>query len=202
MNRTSAAPLLAVLVVTALLQACGSQSSLVPAGPSRVPEGMSSATPTLQPAAALSPPPPTSAPPGPPEPVKGAAGPYTTLDEAKAFVGSQPAFSRFRPDFINSALIWRPSATLHVVHATPFGMASYGGDYYFFFVDGNVVGQQYFTRARDDSPTDDVTLTITYAAYQSGDAHCCPAGGFHAARFRWTGTSLAVLDPLTGATQQ
>jgi hypothetical protein len=130
-----------------------------------------------------------------------AAGPYTTVDKAEAFVRAQRDFYGFRPDFIDTAQTWRPSATLHVIRATPSATASYGGDHFFFFVNGNSVGRQYFTRAQSEAVLDDATISVTYVAYQAGDPHCCPSGGSHSTRFHWSGTSLIVLDPLTGATQ-
>jgi hypothetical protein len=178
-NRTVVSMVVSMLAVTALVQACESPSS--PAPPS--------------------PPSSASAAPGPPPASAGAtSGPYTTLEAAEAFVRTQPAYSSDPPDFLDSTQTWRPTATLHAVHATPHtGMAS--GDWYYFFVNGNVVGQQFFTNGRTNAPVDDATLSITFTAYRSSDRHCCPTGGFQVVRYRWTGASLATLDPLTGASQ-
>jgi hypothetical protein len=185
------AVLVAVLVITGLLLTRASLLSGAPAGP---PRGAPRVTnPVVQPTGIPSPAPSVSAAPPPASgPAPAPAGPYTTLAAAEAFVRSQPAFSTLRPDFIDSDKLWRPSATLHVVHATPFGGATYGGDYYYFFVNGNVVGHQSFTKATSDAFPDDLTFTVTYAVYRPGDPHCCPTGGSHTARFRWNGTSLTA----------
>jgi LppP/LprE lipoprotein len=185
------AVLVAVLVITGLLLTRASLLSGAPAGP---PRGAPRVTnPVVQPTGIPSPAPSASAAPPPasgPAPVP--AGPYTTLAAAEAFVRSQPAFSTLRPDFTDTNRVWRPSAALHVVHATPAGGADYGGDYYYFLVNGNLVGQRFFAKATSDTPLDDVTFTVTYAVYQPGDPHCCPTGGTRTARFRWNGTSLTA----------
>ncbi len=131
---------------------------------------------------------------------KGAVGPYTTIQTAEAYVSKQ-ADTGFPFSFIGQDLTWRPAAILHVLHATPQGTASYGGDYYYFFVNGNPVGTRYFTQAVRETGVDPSTFSITYTVYKPGDPHCCPAGGQATVRFRWDGSRLSPLDPMPGATQ-
>jgi hypothetical protein len=96
---------------------------------------------------------------------------------------------------------WRSSATLHVLRATYATGASYGGDYYFFFVVGQAVGMQYFTASSTSMGIDDSTYAVTYAVYRSSDPHCCPTGGQTTVRFHWDGTSVTRLDPMPGPAQ-
>jgi hypothetical protein len=116
-------------------------------------------------------------------------------------VRGQPPFARFPPGFIDTGRTWRPTATLQVVRATPQGGANYQGDYFYFFVGGNPVGSQRFDKAQTETALTDDTFAVSYDAYRPGDAHCCPSGGTRTVRFRWDGTHLIWLDPLTGTTQ-
>src|SRR2546425_11766097 len=96
---------------------------------------------------------------------------------------------------------WRPSAVLHVLHATGAGGADYQGDWYFFFVNGRLAGQQFFSHASGQSPVDPATFSVTYNVFQPGDPHCCPSGGQTTVRFHWNGSRLTTLDPIPGAIQ-
>jgi LppP/LprE lipoprotein len=96
---------------------------------------------------------------------------------------------------------WRPSAALHVLHASGSEGADYQGDWYFFFAGGRLVSQQFFSHATGQSAVDDATFSVTYNVFQAGDAHCCPSGGQTAVRFHWNGSRLVTLDPLPGPIQ-
>jgi len=113
--------------------------------------------------------------------------------------GQAPAGFPF--SFIAPDATWAASATLHVLHATPQGSASYGGDYYFFFVTGTPVGKQFFTGAVTSAAVDSTTFAVTYKVYEPGNAHCCPSGGQSKVRFHWDGTKVSSLDPMPGTTQ-
>lgn len=123
------------------------------------------------------------------------------MSAAEAYAQAQ-APAGFPFSFISPEVTWGNSTTLHVLHATPQGTGSYGGDYYFFFADGTHVGMQLFTGAVSSGAVDNVTYAVTYKVYVPGDAHCCPSGGQSRVRFHWDGTKLAPLDPTTGATQK
>lgn len=120
------------------------------------------------------------------------AGPYTTQAAAESYVRSQPEFQQSPPGYVRAERTWRPSATLHVLHATPSGTASYGGDAYYFFVNGAAVGRQRFTKAVTDSAVNDTTFSISYSAYQHGDPHCCPSGGMRTVKFAWDDAKLRL----------
>ena len=136
-----------------------------------------------------------------PTPTKApAGGSYGTLAAAQAYVQAQ-AEPGYPFSLLAADTTWRPGAVLHVLHGTPQGTASYGGDYYFFFANGNPVGKQYFTGAVGETPVDSTTFAVTYKVYKPADAHCCPSGGQATVRFHWDGARLKPLDPLTGATQ-
>ena len=136
-----------------------------------------------------------------PSPARTSAGPYTTSQAAEAYVQAQSDVAGSSFQFLGPDLTWRPAATLHALRATPSTAASYGGDYYFFFVNGNPVSRQYFTGAMSEQGLDDTTFSVTYHVYHPGDPHCCPTGGTAAVRFRWNGSAVVALDPMPGATQ-
>jgi hypothetical protein len=92
-------------------------------------------------------------------------------------------------------------AVLHVIRATYPTETGYGGDHFFFFVNGNPVGRQDFTGAPESTGIDDTTYSITYWIYRPNDPHCCPSGGQATVRFRWDGSTLRVLDPMPGPLQ-
>jgi predicted small lipoprotein YifL len=122
------------------------------------------------------------------------------MPAAEAYAqGQAPAGFPF--SFIAPDVTWANSATLHVLHATPQGSASYGGDYYFFFVNGTPVGKQLFTGAITSAAVDSTTFAVTYKVYKPGDAHCCPSGGQAQVRFHWDGVTLSPSGPMPGATQ-
>jgi hypothetical protein len=120
---------------------------------------------------------------------------------AEAYVQTQSDVAGSNFQFLGPDLTWRPSATLHVLRATPSTAASYGGDYYFFFVNGNPVSRQYFTGAMSEQGLDATTFSVTYRVFRPGDPHCCPTGGTSTVRFRWNGSAVVALDPMPGATQ-
>jgi hypothetical protein len=127
-------------------------------------------------------------------------GPYPTLDDAEAYVMSQtPTGLPLQP--VSPAGTWRDAAVLHVIHATPSTRASSGGDFFYFFVNGDPVGMEHFTLATASAGVNDTTYEITYAVYRPGDPHCCPTGGKATVRFRWEGAALTALDPMPGSTQ-
>lgn len=125
-------------------------------------------------------------------------GPYNTMNAAVDYVENQVegagSFSAIDP-----GTTWSPTATLHVIHATPVGGASYGGDYYFFFVDGYYVGQEVFTSG-SPVPMDSTTFAVSYQVYLPDDPHCCPTGGTATVRFHWDGSELVTMDSMVGAT--
>jgi len=149
-------------------------------------------------------------------------GPYPTLDDAEAYVMSQ-ASAGLPLQPVNPQATWRASAVLHVIHATPQPdstddtrirpvsplarwnraqtRASSGGDFFYFFVDGDPVGMKEFTLATASAGVDATTYSITYRVYRPSDPHCCPSGGAATVRFRWAGTTLNALDPMPGPTQ-
>jgi len=156
-------------------------------------------TPTAIPTATVAPVPTVPGPPAP-TPTKVAVGTYTTIPAAEAYAQStagSTAGTSFQ--FIGPDVTWRPSATLHVIRATPSDSASYGGDYYFFFVGGKAVGQFYFTGAYSEVAQNATSFSVTYSVYKPGDPHCCPTGGTATTTFRWDGSTL-VHDPAPGAT--
>jgi hypothetical protein len=135
-----------------------------------------------------------------PTATKPAAGTYTSEAAAEAYVQTQ-ADPGFPFTFLSPQSTWNPGATLHVLHATPQGTASYGGDYYFFFVSGNAVGRQVFAKSVGERLVDPTTFSVTYQVYVPGNPHCCPAGGQATVRLHWDGHQVRPLDPMTGATQ-
>ena len=209
-GRLSAAAALVLALVWALAACTRSPAGRPAAHPSSPPAPTASASPSAPAATAsvgvsLGVTPGVSPSPSPsrgvaPTPTKSAAAGYVSLAAAQAYVQAQAEpgypFSILAPD-----TTWRPSAVLHVLHGTPQGTASYGGDYYFFFANGNPVGKQYFTGAIGEGPVDPTTFSVTYKVYKPADAHCCPSGGQATVRFHWDGARLKPLDPLTGATQ-
>jgi hypothetical protein len=131
------------------------------------------------------------------KPAPSPGGPYATREAAERFVRTQgEPGSTLTP--ISPQSTWRPAATLHVIHATFEGSASWAGDWYFFFVHGNLVGKRYFTRTIVATAVDDTTFSIAYDVFRQGDPHCCPSGGQATVRFQWNGNQLTRLDPLPG----
>ncbi len=134
--------------------------------------------------------------PAPPAPEH---GPYMTQGSAVAYVESlgDPGYPM---NAIDPAGTWRPDAVLHVIRATSSGSAGYAGDYYFFFVNGYLVGQEFFTYGEPAPAPDDNTFVVSFQVFNPGDPHCCPSGGNATVRFHWDGATLQTLDPMTGAT--
>jgi hypothetical protein len=138
--------------------------------------------------------------PSTPTPTKAAVGAYTTIQSAETYVQSKSDQAGGTFDFIGADSTWRSSATLHVLHAMPAAAAGNGGDYFFFFVNGNPVGEFHFTGAVGERALDATSFAVTYGVYKPGDPHCCPTGGNATVTFRWDGSKL-VHDPAPGATQ-
>lgn len=127
-------------------------------------------------------------------PVTPAQGPYSTMGAATSFVEAGGDMS-----VINPGTTWIPGATLKVIHATPVGGASYGGDFYYFFVDGYLVGEYDFTSAQNNQVLSDTAFAVTFNVYLPSDPHCCPSGGTSTVQFSWDGSSLVVSGSMQGA---
>jgi hypothetical protein len=154
--------------------------------------GASTAAPTVRTVTVTAPPAPSPAPSGP------AAGPYTTQAAAVSYVESLgEAGSPMM--VLDPSSTWRAGADLHVIHSTISGSASYAGDFYYFFADGNLVGQEYFTYGAPGTHPDTSTFVVDFQVFNPGDPHCCPSGGTASVRFHWNGSILQTLDPMTGA---
>lgn len=126
-----------------------------------------------------------------PEPV---TGPYTTMGAAVSYVEAKGM------TVLDPGSTWHDSNTLHVIHGTPSDSASYGGDFYYFFVDGYQVAEETFTSAMSSATVDSTTFTVTFNVYLSTDPHCCPSGGTSTVNFNWDGGSLVTIGSMTGAT--
>ena len=130
----------------------------------------------------------------PSEPVPG-PGPYSTMDAAVAFVqGQPPGLTVLEP-----GSTWASGSTMHVIHATPSGSASYGGDIYYFFVNGYFIGEKRFTSSVTHAFVDGTTFAVTFNVYSPGDPHCCPSGGTSTVQFHWDGSYLVTIGSMAGA---
>jgi hypothetical protein len=177
-----------LVVVLLLGAACGDQpGGTGRSAPKRSAAPSNQAGPSANPSPGVHPPP-------LPEP-ESSFGPYSTAQAAERFAGANGLAAQ-APE-----ATWRQSAVLHVIHANATGAADPPGDWYFFFVDGKLVGQRYFTRASSSDAIDDATFAVTYAVFRPDDAHCCPSGGTATVRFRWQGGHLNALDPMPGPIQ-
>lgn len=132
----------------------------------------------------------------PPAPEPPAHGPYNTVGTAAAHVESQEGGMTV----IDPGTTWQPDAALHVIRGTPEGSASYGGDFYYFFVNGYQVGMENFTSAQSQSAVDGTTFAVTFNVFLPADPHCCPSGGLSTVQFHWDGGSLVTIGSMTGAT--
>lgn len=144
---------------------------------------------------------PTAAPTGSPVVPHSPAAPATpgaTLQSAETYVQANNTIGGTL-QFVDPGTTWVPGNTLHVLHATPEGAAGSGGDTFYFFVNGALVGQKMFTQSVQAAPVSSTEFSVSYQAYKPGDAACCPSGGQATARFQWNGTKLLSLDPMTGA---
>jgi len=199
--------LLAAALGAGVLAGCssGSDNPTIQGSPTPTASASGAATATATPAPAVT----TAAPatpsptvvrsPSTPTPTKGAVGAYTTIQSAETYAQSKSDQAGGTFDFIGADSTWRSSATLHVLHAMPAAAAGNGGDYIFFFVNGNPVGDFHFTGAVGERAPDATSFAVTYGVYKPGDAHCCPSGGNATVTFRWDGSKL-VHDPAPGAT--
>ena len=160
--------------------------------PTAPPSSAPPATHTTTPSPTVSRPPSAS-------PTKGAVG-ATTIQSAESYVQTTSDQAGGPFQFIGADSTWRPAATLHVLHAVPAAAAGNGGDTYFFFVIGNLVGQFHFAGAMSERTPDATSFAVTYHVYKPGDPQCCPTGGNATTTFRWDGAKL-VHDPAPGATQ-
>lgn len=125
---------------------------------------------------------------------------YTTMADAVAYVkNAVDPDSALEATILDAASTWQEANTLHVIHATPSGTASWGGDYYYFFVDGCLVGEQSFTRTVSQQTIDGETFDVTFQKYLPSDPHCCPTGGDVSVQFFWNGESLLTIGSLEGA---
>lgn len=175
-------------VLTAVVATCGGPSSPARPNARQTPAPSSSGLPSL-PAVEQTVHPPVLASPA----VSSAA--YASRTDAERFLSAN-GLSADAPE-----QTWRPAAVLHVLHATGSGGADYQGDWYFFFANGRLAGQQFFTHAAGQSPVDEATFSVTYNVFQPGDPHCCPSGGQTTVRYHWDGSRLVTLDPVPGAIQ-
>ncbi|MDO8736046.1 MAG: LppP/LprE family lipoprotein [Thermoleophilia bacterium] len=123
-------------------------------------------------------------------------GSFATMEAAIAYVQTQGEELVVN----NPGTTWQPGATLHVLFATPADGVNYGGDYYFFFVDGYLAGQYNFTQAQTGQVVDATTFTVTFSVYLPGDSQCCPKGGASTVIFHWDGAELVTSGSLQGAT--
>lgn len=128
-----------------------------------------------------------------PQPEPEPSGPYTSMGAASSYVESQGM------TVLDPGSTWHDGNVLHVIHATPTGSASYGGDFYYFFVDGYEVGQETFTSASSSGTVDSTTFTVTFNVYLPTDPHCCPSGGTSTVNFNWDGSSLVTIGSMDGA---
>src|SRR5437868_3743375 len=101
--------------------------------------GSSESRPSLGPVATLTPTANTIASDAIPDRSVGAPGPYSTLESAEAYVKAQQDVLALC--LVDPRTTWRPSGVLHTIHATPGTGANWGGDNYFFFVNGNLVSR-------------------------------------------------------------
>jgi len=199
--------LLAAALGAGVLAGCssGSDNPTIQGSPTPTASASGAATATATPAPAVTtaapatPSPTVARSPSTPTPTKGAVGAYTTIQSAETYAQSKSDQAGGTFDFIGADSTWRSSATLHVLHAMPAAAAGNGGDYFFFFVNGNPVGDFHFTGAVGERAPDATSFAVTYGVYKPGDAHCCPSGGNATVTFRWDGSKL-VHDPAPGAT--
>jgi len=121
-------------------------------------------------------------------------GPYTTIQAAETYANSQTG-----APFSFSTASWQPGATLQVLHGTPSESAGYGGDFYFFFVNGHEVATRSFAQAMTSTLTSGTGFEVTFEVYKPGDPVCCPSGGQSTVQFSWNGSSLTTTGSLAGA---
>ncbi len=122
---------------------------------------------------------------------------------AEAYVKAQPDGTPhpLSPQSDDST-IWRQSTVLHVVHARIQGGSGDSGDYYYFFVNGNAVGRQFFTAGSPDlMGGTDSTFYVRFSVYKPNDPGCCPTGGESEVEFIWNGSQLVTQGSLQGATE-
>ncbi|MCW3036324.1 MAG: serine/threonine protein kinase [Actinobacteria bacterium] len=198
--------LLAAALGAGVLAGCssGSDNPTIQGSPTPTASASGAATVTATPAPAVTTPPPATPSPTVSRspsaiPTKATVGAYATIQSAETYAQSKSDQAGGTFDFIGPDSTWRSSATLHVLHAMPAAAAGNGGDYFFFFVNGNPVGDFHFTGAVGERAPDATSFAVTYGVYKPGDAHCCPSGGNATVTFRWDGSKL-VHDPAPGAT--
>lgn len=135
------------------------------------------------------------------------AGPYTTMAAAEDFV-QKPFVSNgvehhLKTDSSIDSTIWRPNAVLHVILGM--GGTADEGQWYFFFVNGNLVGTQAFNDSQYPPGLSGATgssFPVNFTAYNPGDPTCCPSGGNRTVTFVWDGWQLNTQGSLLGATEQ
>jgi hypothetical protein len=132
--------------------------------------------------------------PGPaPEPAPSPSGPYSSMGQAVSYVEGK-GMTVFDP-----GATWHDGNTLHVIHGTPSESASYGGDFFYFFVDGLQVAEESFTSAVSSYTVDSTTFSVSFNVYLPSDPHCCPTGGQSTVQFNWDGGSLVTIGSMDGA---
>jgi hypothetical protein len=132
--------------------------------------------------------------PSQPSTAPSSSGPYSSMGAAVSYVEAKDM------QVLDPGSTWQNGDTLHVIHATPLDSASYGGDFYYFFVDGYQVAEEVFTSAVSSQTIDSTTFAVTFNVYLSTDPHCCPSGGASTVQFHWDGGNLVTNGSMQGAT--
>jgi hypothetical protein len=87
---------------------------------------------------------------------------------------------------------------LHVIVARAAGTDGTHEQRAFFFRNGDFLG----TDLKKPSATikiawrNNTTIALSYAAYKTGEALCCPTGGAMIVRYKLVGNALKPLDPI------
>lgn len=95
---------------------------------------------------------------------------------------------------------WKPDDTLQVL----IGRSSSGGELAFFFVDGQYLGNDSMDssgrlRLRE---TDDLSVTLRYGTYASGDPAEAPSGEPVDVEFRYEGGRVSPVEPIPEVTER
>lgn len=103
---------------------------------------------------------------------------------------------------------WDDAHTLNAIQAVAVNAANPRGAQFFFFANGDFVGNDDLTSHEAEgsftSATDD-SVTVTYARYAPGDGLCCPSQGAEQVTYHWDGSRLtaarsATIPPSTTTT--
>jgi hypothetical protein len=95
-------------------------------------------------------------------------------------------------------MTWGTASTMHVIGAERSCPSAGCGYYFFFFVNGYVVGKAGIGYLVAAQPLGDTMFAVSYKVLQSTDALCCPSGGVATVRYQWKGNTLVHLDQLHG----